>query len=158
MKNLQHYFNFVIIMLIAIMLFFLFTNDYKPVEKNNSKYTGLDSINYNSQMLISDHILDKLIISLAKIESNNNPKAHNKKTDAAGLLQITPIYLKEVNKYTFNKYSLNDRFDSLKNIEMFKIFNRIHNPSFDIETAIFLHNPKAGNSYLKKVLYQYYNK
>lgn len=97
---------------------------------------------------------DTFIIALAKVESNNNPKAFNKKTNAAGLLQITPIYVREINKYNKKQYTLNDRFDSIKNIEMFKLFNQIHNPSFDVERAIFLHNPKAGNNYRLAILKQ----
>ncbi len=35
---------------------------------------------------------------LAEIESSNNPKAHNKKSGARGLYQITPLVLKQYNE------------------------------------------------------------
>lgn len=136
---------FIVVIIWMVLILSGIVSQHIPVEEESSKIPTspiTDDVTFD----------DSFILALAKVESNNNPKAHNKKTDAAGLLQITPIYIKEINKYSIYQFSLEDRFDSLKSIQMFKIFNRIHNPSFDIERAIFLHNPKAGNKYRLAIL------
>ena len=134
------------------MIFGTITNLKTKNELNNLHFDNLKIVKDTTIIKHTKDFSDSFILALAKIESNNNPKAHNKKTDAAGLLQITPIYVKEVNIYSKIQYTLEDRFDSIKSIEMFKCFNQIHNPSLDIERAIFLHNPKAGNKYRLAVL------
>ena len=46
---------------------------------------------------------DKLVESVIQVESSSNPNAYNEKSGAIGLMQITPIVLKEYNK-TPKKY------------------------------------------------------
>lgn len=96
-----------------------------------------------------------LAIAMINVESNFNTDAHLKRTDAAGLLQITPIYVKEVNKYSKVKFTLEDRFNPIKNLEMFIIFNNKHNPNYNLERAIFLHNSRADSNYKIKILEQF---
>lgn len=68
------------------------------------------------------------------IESSNNPKAFNKKENAAGIIQIRPIMLKEINSlFGYEKYSLEDRWDVDKSFEMFKLFQVTFNPSLSFE-------------------------
>jgi len=53
--------------------------------------------------------------TIIKIESNNNPLAYNKHTNATGLYQITPICLKDYNLYSSgDKYLINDMFNIYK--------------------------------------------
>ena len=47
---------------------------------------------------------------IAKIESNYNVKAYNKKSGARGLYQITPVCLEDYNKYNKAAVTLNDLF------------------------------------------------
>ena len=61
------------------------------------------------------------------VESKGNPKAFAKREDAAGVLQIRPIMVNEVNRIlNLNKddrfYTLDDRWDKEKSIEMFYVF------------------------------------
>jgi len=50
--------------------------------------------------------------AIARIESSNNPFAHNKKDDSRGLYQITPICLKEYNNFHATKrYTMQDLWD-----------------------------------------------
>lgn len=77
-----------------------------------------------------------------------------------GYLQITPIYVKEVNRLLAKRksdvrYSLEDRLDRQKSIEMFNIMQDHYNPKHDKALAIALHNPKAGKSYKTNIMNKY---
>jgi hypothetical protein len=94
-----------------------------------------------------------LINAIAFVESTNNPKAKN--GQSVGLLQITPIYVAECNRILGeNKYTLADREDSVKSIEMFKIYTQYHSNVQNIEKTIHVHNPRGGQKYINKVLNQ----
>lgn len=96
-----------------------------------------------------------LIEALIQVESEGNRFAVGKANDV-GVLQITPIYLKEVNRILQEDvYTLSERTNIDKSIEMFEIYQSHHNPSKNIEKAIMLHNPRAGKSYLNKVLNEF---
>ena len=118
--------------------------------------TGKTSTNY----------WEPLINAIAKVESGGNPKAFNKNGNCAGYLQITPVVVKDCNqilkrKKVNKKYTLKDRFDKQKSIEMFVIYQNAHNPSGNIEKAIRIWNGgpnysvKATNKYYKKVMKHY---
>lgn len=60
------------------------------------------------------------------VESRGNDSAYNTKEDAAGCLQIRPIMVREVNRKLRKwnapfRYTLEDRWDREKSIEMFEI-------------------------------------
>lgn len=95
----------------------------------------------------------KMIEALIEVESEGNPSAINDNTDAVGLLQLTPIYVDEVNRLCkSDKFAYNDRYDAQKSIEMFLIYQSHKNPNKDIEKAIRLHNPRAGEWYKARVM------
>jgi hypothetical protein len=99
---------------------------------------------------------NNLIDVLIDIESNNNDSAVGRSNDV-GCLQITPIYLKEVNNIIEqSKFKLNDRYDRQKSIKMFNIMQDYYNPQKDIKKAIWLHN--KGRKYEIKVLNKILNK
>ena len=83
-----------------------------------------------------------LQLALAFTESRFNPSAVGKAHDS-GILQITPIYVAEVNRVAGTGYTLQDAFDIDKSLEIFETMQAVKNPSKDIETAIYYHN-KAG--------------
>lgn len=96
-----------------------------------------------------------LIEALIQVESEGDRFAVGKANDV-GVLQITPIYLKEVNRILQEDvYTLSERTDIDKSIEMFEIYQSRYNPGKSIEKAITLHNPRAGKSYLNKVLSEF---
>lgn len=98
---------------------------------------------------------DVMIDALIQVESEGNPFAIGKTNDV-GILQITPIYVREVNRILQkDTYDLTHRTDIDKSIEMFEIYQAYHNPSQNIEKAIRLHNPGAGQSYLNKVMNEF---
>lgn len=99
---------------------------------------------------------DKLIEAIIWKESRGNDKAINNKTNAAGCMQITPIYLKQCNKILGqNKYKLSDRYSRRKSIEMFNVYQGHFNPNKDLHLAIKLHNPRASYSYHKEIENKY---
>jgi hypothetical protein len=91
-------------------------------------------------------------LALIETESENNQYAVGSRNDG-GILQITPVYIKEVNRIQSDcVYKLEDRFDIQKSLEMFNILNSFHNSELNIEKAILLHNPKAPKSYKAKII------
>lgn len=98
---------------------------------------------------------EKLILALIEVESGGDEMAIGKTNDA-GVLQITPVYLADVNRILGNEiYCLNCRFDRQKSIEMFEIYQKHYNPDKNIEKAIRLHNPRAGEKYREKVFNEF---
>tara|TARA_A200000159_G_scaffold163458_1_gene189738 strand:- start:765 stop:1277 length:513 start_codon:yes stop_codon:yes gene_type:complete len=71
--------------------------------------------------------LDDLVEAMVWVESEGNPTAYAKRENAAGVLQIRPIMVNDVNRI-LNKnddnrfYTLDDRWDREKSIEMFYVF------------------------------------
>ena len=105
---------------------------------------------------------NKVINAIAKVESNNNPKAIGG-GGSVGLLQIRPVLVKDCNKILAKKnsskrYTLNDRLSAQKSKEMFIIIQEHYNPSCNVEKAIRLwnggpkYNTKSTNAYYKRVL------
>src|SRR5574344_1807837 len=123
-------------------------------EKNSKHSQTVTTCNHLEQA--TDEWQD-LINAIAFVESTNNPKARN--GQSVGLLQITPIYVAECNRILGeDKYTLADREDSLKSIEMFKIYTQYHADVQNIEKTIHVHNPRGGKEYVNKVLKQFKNK
>jgi len=94
-----------------------------------------------------------LEMAIVKTESEFNSEAVGTKKDL-GIFQITPIYVKEVNRTLDSaRFAHTDAFDICKSIEMFNIIQEAKNPEHDIEKAIQLHNPKGDAiGYTEKVL------
>ena len=70
--------------------------------------------------------LDELVEALIWVESRGKEDAYCKREDAVGVLQIRPIMVKEVNRIlrlqgSTNIYTLEDRWERGKSIEMFKV-------------------------------------
>lgn len=112
----------------------------------------------NDTNKIDIHIVDWHLFTTAlmKVESDHSTTIVGKNDDA-GVLQITPIYVKEVNRILGQqKYSLADRFDKYKSIEMFEVMNSKYNPEKSFYKAMRIHNPNAPESYRKAILNEYY--
>jgi hypothetical protein len=67
--------------------------------------------------------------AIIQVESRGNDSAYNKSEDAVGCLQIRPIMVREVNRLLKirgeeRRYTLKDRWNRQKSIEMFLVFNR----------------------------------
>lgn len=92
-------------------------------------------------VFITDHLTpwQEIILAIAYTESRFNPCAVGKDHDT-GVLQLTPIYVREANRIAGADYELADAFDIEKSVEIFSIMQDHYNPEHDVEKAIRLHN------------------
>ena len=92
-----------------------------------------------------------LTLAIALTESRCNPSATGKTQDA-GILQLTPIYVREANRVGGTDYAHSDAYDPLKSLYMFEAVQSAHNPKRDENRAIKLHNPGGASiGYPQKV-------
>jgi hypothetical protein len=52
-----------------------------------------------------------LITALCHVESGGDVNAYNSDEEAAGILQIRPICLQDINRFSHRAYTLDDRYD-----------------------------------------------
>lgn len=92
-------------------------------------------------VFITDNLTpwQELILAIAYTESRFNTQAVGKAHDS-GVLQLTPIYIREVNRVAGTSYALADAFDIEKAVEIFSRMQERYNPEHDLEKAIRLHN------------------
>ena len=82
-----------------------------------------------------------LVETIAKVESGGNPKAISPGGAYVGYLQISVEMVQECNRIVgYKKYTLKDRLNKEKSIEMFLEFQKHHNKEANIEKAIRLWN------------------
>ena len=140
-------------LLVTILIFNLF-----GCSKAQEPYVEPEQIQESAKPAPTFHYKDSIaeweifLLALIEVESGNNPNAIGKTNDG-GVLQITPIYVREANRIQSDKvFTLEDRFDIQKSLEMFNVMNDRYNKDRDIEKAIKLHNPHAPASYRAKIL------
>lgn len=80
----------------------------------------------------------KILNAMIKVESKGNDLAYCVKENAVGCLQIRPIMVKEVNRILSKqkksiRYTLEDRWDRKKSIEMFFIWKNYHHKTSSLE-------------------------
>jgi len=106
----------------------------------------------------TEHNLDDLLRAIATVESNNDPNAFNAKEDAAGLYQIRPIYLADVNRLLgYPRYKLADRYDPVLAKEMVVIYLRHYGKNKSIEAMARIHNG-GPRGYKKTSTLRYWQK
>lgn len=98
----------------------------------------------DTTVFITDHLTtwQELILAIAYTESRFKPQAVGKAHDS-GVLQLTPVYIREVNRVAGTSYDLADAFDIEKAVEIFSRMQERYNPEHDLEKAIRLHNRSA---------------
>ena len=83
-----------------------------------------------------DQERELMLLAFMIKESSNGVNTYNESEDAVGYLQIRPIMVKEVNLLVgYEKYTLEDRWDKQKSIEMFTDYQNAVNPTWDLELA-----------------------
>ena len=102
-----------------------------------------------------------VINAIIEVESEGNPKAVDKSGKSCGIMQITPILVKECNRIlslrkSSKRYSMKDRFSVNKSKEMFLLYQSFYNPKNDVELAIRSWN--GGINFTKRGTQRYYNK
>lgn len=98
---------------------------------------------------------DKLVEAFIQIESSGSDDAVNEKTKASGCLQLMPVMVNDANRISGKNYSLDDRFNRKKSIEMFHIIMEHYNPNYDLHLACKLWNPKSSVGYHRKIEKKY---
>lgn len=118
----------------------------------------------NGQDVKDEFSWDDVIDAIIQVESRGDKNAFNPNGNCAGILQITPIVVKDCNRILKRTvYTLEDRFDVEKSKEMFLIIQRFYNKENDIELGIrlwnvgtsVLKNRNLGTEYYKKVMKYY---
>ena len=109
----------------------------------------LDDVDVKEQPL-SDW--DMFTLALMKVESNYEPTAVSSK-GAKGYFQITPIYVKEVNRVHKTNYKYDEVVKSFeKSYEVFTLMQEAHNKEYDMDEALRLHN--GDHKWYKKRVYK----
>lgn len=110
-----------------------------------------DALTLTDTIFITDHLTEwqQMQLAIAYTESRFNPQAVGKAHDS-GVLQLTPIYIREVNRVAGTSYELADAFDIEKAAEIFSRMQDHYNPEHDLEKAIRLHN--SSPYYRREVL------
>lgn len=110
---------------------------------------------------------ERVMNAIIQVESKGNAKAHNPVGDCAGILQITPILVKECNQIltkqkSKRRYTLGDRYNAQKSKEMFIMLQEHFNPEHNVEKAIKCWNSgfygywkNRSGGYYKKVMKYY---
>lgn len=83
-----------------------------------------------------------MLMAMVLTESQFNDKAVGKNNDL-GILQITPIYVNEVNRIAGTDYKHSEAFNVDKSLDMFALMQAYYNPEMNIDKGIYYHN-KAG--------------
>lgn len=140
-----------IVIIIALIVSWIIPSNKKEVEEA----TVVEEAAVAEEEVEEDPAWVYLVQALIVVESEGNPLAVGKSNDV-GILQITPIYVREVNRILGDDiYTLDDRTCIYKSLAMFEVYQAHHNPNKDILRAIKLHNPGAGQWYTDKVMEQF---
>ena len=93
----------------------------------------------------SDTLTERQIFTMAlmKVESGYNPDAVSS-AGARGYFQITPIYVKEVNRMHGTTYSFEQVDDFEYAYEIFDMMQKANNNEYDIEKELTLHNGESN--------------
>ena len=102
-----------------------------------------------------------VIDAIIEVESEGKADAVDKSGKSCGIMQITPILVKECNrilelKKSSKRYTMNDRFSVNKSKEMFLLFQSYYNPKNSVELAIRSWN--GGMNYTKRGTQRYFEK
>ena len=105
----------------------------------------------------SEPIIDTLsnweifTLALMKVESEYNPNAVSS-AGARGYFQMLPIYVREVNRIHHTDYTFDQVLDFETAYQIFDLMQQAHNPEYDMERALDIHNGKS--SYYHKKVYK----
>ena len=99
-------------------------------------FISTQSMWYDKQPIEQPIAIDTLLMAVMAVESNFDTMAYNSKENAAGVLQIRPIMVREVNRLLGkDKYTLKDRWNKAKSIEMFNVIRSHLKGATDEEIA-----------------------
>ena len=89
-----------------------------------------------------------LVNAMIQVESRDNDSAYCASEDAVGCLQIRPIMVSEVNRILKKQaYTLQDRWDRAKSVEMLKVFAKYYKLTTFEDIARCWNGGPRGNEY-----------
>ena len=102
-----------------------------------------------------------VIDAIIEVESEGKADAVDKSGKSCGIMQITPILVRECNRIlelrnSSKRYTMGDRFSVSKSKEMFLLFQSFYNPKNDVELAIRSWN--GGMNYTRRATQRYFEK
>lgn len=156
MKDIHKVYVAQAVFCLCLLLVTIWVVCFKTYEVDMSENIGIedDYVSYFYEDIKEDTLSDWdiFINALIWVESKGDCMAIGKKNDV-GVLQITPILVKDVNRILKEeRYSLEDRYIREKSIEMFNIVQDHYNPQHDFHWALKLWNSGAPLSYHRKVM------
>lgn len=115
-------------------------------------------IHHHARKVTGTYTVDKyaLLNAFIYIESKGVNDTINKASGAVGCLQIMPILIDEANRLLkCNKYTLSDRTNRRKSVEIFHLMMKHKNPSYDITKACKIWHPNGRQSYTDSIKQKY---
>lgn len=101
------------------------------------------------------YVFDPILYAFMSVESSFDTDTVNS-LNAGGILQIRPEMIVEVNRIlklrkSPLKYVLEDRLDSAKSVQIWRIVQSYWNPGYELKQAATIWNPLANPEYLKRI-------
>lgn len=136
MKHVKTY------LLYAVFFISMMTNFILAIKVNNHP-KGDNTFLAEETEIIQDTLSEWNIFTLAlmKVESEYNNNAVSS-VGAKGYFQMTPIYVKEVNRVHHTNFTFDQVKDFEKAYEIFDLMQKAHNPDYNMDKALELHNGK----------------
>ena len=136
MKHVKTY------LLYAVFFISMMTNFILAIKVNNHP-KGDNTFLAEETEIIQDTLSEWNIFTLAlmKVESEYNNNAVSS-VGAKGYFQMTPIYVKEVNRVHKTHFTFDQVTDFDKAYEIFDLMQKAHNPNYNMDKALELHNGK----------------
>lgn len=124
--------------IIAALAISLMGNIYGAISLNKFKSVELAEAEIQADTLSQ---WDIFTLALMKVESEYDNSAVSS-VGARGYFQMTPIYVREVNRV----HNTNFTFDQVTDLEtayqIFDLMQKAHNPDYNMDKALELHNGK----------------
>lgn len=115
-------------------------------------------VHHHARKVTGTYTVDKyaLLNAFIYIESKGVNDTINKSSGAVGCLQIMPVLIDEANRLLkCNKYTLSDRTNRRKSVEIFHLIMKHKNPSYDIDLACKVWHPNGRQSYTDSIKKKY---
>ena len=151
------------VLLLSLLPVFISSNSNEINYEREIEYPIVELDRKELPTIITDA---DLVTALIHVESRGNDSAigdrHLVGSEAVGALQIRPIMVREVNRIlriqkSDIRFTLKDRFDRTKTIEMFYIWKNYHHKDSDMETIA--RNWNGGpKGYKRNSTLKYWNK
>lgn len=109
-----------------------------------NKIKSPESIQKEAELIAQADTLsewDIFTLALMKVESEYNNDAVSS-VGAKGYFQMTPIYVKEVNRVHKTNFTFDQVTDFDTAYEIFDLMQQAHNPDYNLDKALELHNGK----------------